>query len=244
MTMNPTTMPRLMAGLMTIGAALTMACEPSTTETEEPTEQEGSPEQQGAAEQETLILEERHGEALTQLGRGDHRQWLVESSGDDHQLLLLIHEAQGGPTEPGTYRFGDDETSAATCGICLRILSDCQAPASQGPCETTLMPSGGGEIEIEELGDGEDGHFRAVLRSVPLRPVQIDPSTLSTEVLTGDASDYMVEELLLDMDVHDMDLHQPCGGHGQLHGDHCHCDPGYQLNPADPLECVPEETLP
>jgi hypothetical protein len=31
-----------------------------------------------------------------------------------------------------------------------------------------------------------------------------------------------------------------CGGHGQLHGDHCHCDPGYRLDPQNPRNCIPQ----
>ncbi len=36
----------------------------------------------------------------------------------------------------------------------------------------------------------------------------------------------------------------PCGGHGEPHGDHCHCDEGYAPAPGDPHACVPEEPEP
>jgi hypothetical protein len=43
-------------------------------------------------------------------------------------------------------------------------------------------------------------------------------------------------------DVAIEDLSAPaeaCGGHGQLHGDHCDCDSGYRRDPNDPLMCIP-----
>ena len=36
---------------------------------------------------------------------------------------------------------------------------------------------------------------------------------------------------------------EECGGHGHLHGDVCHCDEGYVLDPDDPTNCVSEFTF-
>ncbi|MBZ5715871.1 hypothetical protein [Nannocystis pusilla] len=37
------------------------------------------------------------------------------------------------------------------------------------------------------------------------------------------------------------DAEQACGGNGELHGDHCHCDPGYMLS-KDEQSCLPAGT--
>lgn len=37
------------------------------------------------------------------------------------------------------------------------------------------------------------------------------------------------------------DAEQACGGNGEYHGDHCHCDPGYVLS-KDEQSCLPAET--
>ena len=221
----------LLAGLL-IGALWMVGCDGDDTDEEAET-----------TERSSSILEytENSSEALTQEGSDGHRQWLIESLGDNGQILLLIHEAQGGPTEPGTYPFGDEESSASTCGICLRVLTDCDSSQDgAGGCTTTLMPSGGGELEIEEIGHGEGGRFTAHLTDVPLHAVDINPQTLETTPADPDSEPLLWEAFSFDVEIQDMDADPPCGGHGQLHGDHCHCEPGYRVNPQDPLDCIAE----
>lgn len=35
-----------------------------------------------------------------------------------------------------------------------------------------------------------------------------------------------------------------CGGHGHVHDNECHCDEGYELDPADPLNCIASVPFP
>lgn len=39
---------------------------------------------------------------------------------------------------------------------------------------------------------------------------------------------------------HGHDHAEECGGYGHLHGDHCHCDDGYTVDPDDHTMCVAE----
>ena len=40
-------------------------------------------------------------------------------------------------------------------------------------------------------------------------------------------------------DTHDSGSHAAeCGGHGHLHGDHCHCDDGYEPSPSNERTCI------
>lgn len=65
----------------------------------------------------------------------------------------------------------------------------------------------------------------------------VDPPTDAATV-DGGALDSGPSDSGVSHDAGPPDSGVACGGHGSLHGDHCHCDEGYESPAADPLACV------
>jgi hypothetical protein len=166
--------------------------------------------------------------------------WVLEALDDDALLELQFYEAYGGPSSPGTVDITGTETSYATCGTCVVLRTGC-VTANQGfQCEKTFMPREGGEVRVDEIGSDEGDHLAGELVELTFREVTIADDYRTDTVSGGEA-------LRLDSWAFDVELEiveggsdDVCSGHGHLHGDHCHCDPGYRVDPDDSTKCIPE----
>ena len=147
-------------------------------------------------------------------------------------LRLENYAGFGGPQAPGRFVIDARDADYASCGLCLVLHTDCAGGGAR--CESTWMPvPDSGAVELTALGTGEDEAFSGRLEGLRFRPVSIDPMTYATTVLPGG------EEITLADWAFDTLLQVECSGHGHLHGNTCHCDPGYQTDPEDPGRCVP-----
>lgn len=165
--------------------------------------------------------------------------WLLEASDGGALLALEIYEAFGGPTSPAVVDITDAETSYATCGTCLILRTGCAAHGDHFHCERTFMPRAEGQVHFDALGAGAGERLTGTVLGLVFQEVSIRED-FQTELVEDGAV------LHLDMWGFDVPLEaldgagEECGGHGHLHGDHCHCDPGYRLDPNDPAQCIPE----
>ncbi len=100
------------------------------------------------------------------------------------------------------------------------------------------MPRAEGLIRFEEIGSQAGEQLKGEMVDITFQEVTISES-YQTQVVTDG------ESLHLDLWSFDIVLETPteaegeCGGHGQIHGDHCHCDEGYQLDANDSTRCIP-----
>jgi len=165
--------------------------------------------------------------------------WLLEAADGDAVLGLEIYEAFGGPTSPGVFDITDAETSYATCGTCVILQTGCVAHDDHFHCEHTFMPRAVGQVHIDAIGVDAGEPLTGQLLGLVLQEV-----TIGEDFETEPVDDGMV--LHLDAWGFDAQLEalggaeQECSGHGHMHGDQCHCDPGYRLDPEDPTQCIPE----
>jgi hypothetical protein len=166
------------------------------------------------------------------------RVWRLEAVDDDMVLRLEIYEAFGGPVSPDVVEITAVETNYATCGTCVVFQTGCVAHDDHFDCDRTFMPREGGQIALTSLG-AVGAQLTGGLVSLGLQEVTIGADYETQVVSDGDTldlDDWSFDVLLDAFGEPDV----ACGGHGELHGDHCHCDPGYGLDPEDPTLCIPE----
>ncbi len=100
-----------------------------------------------------------------------------------NMLVLENFANNGGPTEPGTYTIGENETSYQTCGLCLRLRKSCNYNnAGELVCGSTYMPKPGGTITIEALGDWSGEDFTVKLENVEMQQVVIGDDGVTTAI--------------------------------------------------------------
>lgn len=170
---------------------------------------------------------------------GEGRLWLLEGVSERERLVVLIDELFGGPTEPGVYAITAEETAYDTCGLCVLLQAGCHRLGSELLCEYEFMPRAQGEVELEVLGTAPGEPMVGELRGLVLQEVVIGPDFQTTPVVGGIELELMPWrfEAVIE-DAQEPPPQQVCGGHGHLHGNHCHCDPGYRLDPTNPLNCI------
>lgn len=164
--------------------------------------------------------------------------WLLEAGEGSTRLSLEIYEAFGGPVSPGVIEITETEANYATCGTCLLLRTGCTAHDDHFHCERTFMPRPEGEVHLDAMGNTTGERLTGELLDLTFLEVMIGED-LNTQAVAGG------EALHLDVWAFDAPLEalggadEECGGHGELHGDHCHCDPGYSLDPEDQTRCIP-----
>lgn len=163
------------------------------------------------------------------------RVWQLTAMGQTVVLRIEIWESDGGPTQPGTFELGADETSYATCGLCIVLETGCVAHGDHAHCERTFLPTAVGRVELQQLGE-TGGHMQGRLRDLVLREVRIGSSLETTDVPGGQT--LHIESWSFLAAVQEDEPAAECGGHGHSHGTYCHCDPGYRTDPADPMNCI------
>ena len=194
---------------------------------------EPEPETEPDPEPETeLTLADAEVAAQTLVNHDGHRVWLLDARADGHQLRLESYAEFGGPQAPGRFAIDAREADYATCGLCLVLRTDCADGGSA--CGATWMPvPDSGAVEFAALGVEEGEALTGAVEGLRLREVTIDPDNYTTTVVPDGA------EIALADWAFDASLEVECSGHGHMHGERCHCDPGYQTDPFDPGRCVP-----
>ena len=174
-------------------------------------------------------------------GEGGDHLWLLEAVQEGTILRLELYEAYGAPTQPGSVTLNAMETNYATCGTCIILQTGCEAHGDHLHCDATFMPEAGGTVNIDEIGTSVGSSLTGSLEGITFREVSIAQDYETSDVAGG-------QRLLLSPYNFDVTLEalggseptEECGGHGHLHGSHCHCDPGYQVDPQDPANCISE----
>ena len=164
----------------------------------------------------------------------------IGQAGSRAQMIIENLVNYGGRDMTGEYTIGADEQSYSTCGFCVLLETRCHSHGSDLHCEQTYMPKSG-RFTLTKLDREAQGRFAGQLDDVVFQRVTINPQTLETRPVAG------APEVRLSMSfVWDAPLvvrqapAQECGGHGHLHGDHCHCDAGYKVDPQDSKNCIPQ----
>jgi hypothetical protein len=101
------------------------------------------------------------------------------------------------------------------------------------------MPRAAGQVKLEAIGTSAGEQLTGELVDLVFQEVTISEN-YETQIVTDGA--------LLNFDMWSFDVtlgalngaSEECGGHGQIHGDHCHCDSGYRLDPEDSTQCIAE----
>lgn len=190
-------------------------------------------------EPEALDFDPETVRASTLLDDDGEQVWLIEAVDGSHVLRLENYAAFGGPTAPGRIAISEAEANYADCGLCLLLQADCVAHDDHFHCGPTFMPVPGvGEVELTAIGAAEGEAFAARVSGIELREVTIDPRTYATAAVPGGRR-LRLAEWSFEATLTAAPMSEECGGHGHLHGDHCHCDLGYVIDPADPMNCVP-----
>ncbi len=176
----------------------------------------------------------------------DSQQGLIWSylgyAGNSAQIEVQNYTTYGGPDALGSYIFSAADESLADCGVCVRLETQCHSHGDHLHCDKTYMPKAGASATFTALGRATGERFAGSLEGVIFQEVTIDPSTLATTPVAGApelrlAGDSFAWDEALRVEAPPAEV---CGGHGHLHGDACHCDAGYRLNPQDPRDCIPQ----
>ncbi len=175
--------------------------------------------------------------ALTYREQDGTGVWLLEAADGDTLLTFEIYENYGGPASPGTFDLAEVDSSYKTCGTCLVLETGCTAHDDHVHCQRTFMPRAQGKVRLDAIGENPGDAFSGQLLSLVF-----DEVTIAQDFTTGVVPDGRV--LHLEAWAFDTQLEgnsgpqEECGGHGHLHGDRCHCDPGYRPDPQEPMNCV------
>lgn len=167
------------------------------------------------------------------------RIWLLEAVDGGAVLSVELYESFGGPTAAGSVDITEEEASYATCGTCLILQTGCVAHDDHVHCEQTFMPRAEGRVHFDELGAAGGEDWSGELLGIVFQEVTIAEDYTTQVVADGD--EQHLDEWTFDVVLADLDGgEEECSGHGHLHGDVCHCDTGYQLDPNDSTKCIPE----
>lgn len=166
------------------------------------------------------------------------QSWYLEAIHEDRILTILLDPAYDGPSAPGLFEIGSSETNYATCGICIRLETGCVPEGRAFRCEKSFMPAPQGTLTLTSMGHSTGQSFAGALEDILFNEVNIHPDTFATTVISG-GEEYLLDTFSFNEEVLNLTPPVVCGGHGHRHGNHCHCDPGYRVDPQDPLNCIP-----
>jgi len=167
------------------------------------------------------------------------RVWVMEGLDGLYVLSVEFYERYGAPTAPGTYPVQQHETDYATCGTCIILATECTMNGQSLSCAKELMPRAEGEVFLSAMGTSPGQRITGELRSLVFQEVTRASDYTTTVVAGGDVMDLSL--WAFDMELNPLEGPGPvCGGHGHPHGNVCHCDPGYQTDPTDPMNCIPQ----
>jgi hypothetical protein len=154
--------------------------------------------------------------------------WVYEATSVPFTVKIENYSEYGGPTMTGTYTLRTEDSDYASCGFCLLLR--------RGNERYLPVISAGQTVTITALSKVTGERFAGTVNQpLEFRQVTINPQTFATtDVPNG-------KRLLAAGFTFNAVLQPPvCGGHGHLHGNTCHCDPGYMLDPTNPANCIPQ----
>jgi hypothetical protein len=166
--------------------------------------------------------------------------WVIEATDDTYLLQMELYEAYGGPTTPGVVPITDNETSYHSCGTCLLLQTGCEAHDDHFHCDGTFMPMAQGELHLDVLDMEVGGRIEGDTHDIVFQEVLIDEDLNTLPVPGGRQMALEDLQFALTLDPLQSEPTEECGGHGHLHGSECHCDDGYQVDPEDSANCIPE----
>jgi hypothetical protein len=168
---------------------------------------------------------------------GGQSYWVVEGLDEGTHIQVELYPEYGGPDQAGTHTLGQDDESYATCGTCVVLRTGCVLSGGFYDCERTFMPIAGASLQLDQIGDAEGGKLVGSLEDVTFEQVTIERDFSTTPV--EDGASHTLARWAFDVVLGGSDIPEPeCSGHGHLHGNTCHCDPGYTLDPNDSGRCV------
>ena len=83
-------------------------------------------------------------------GQGD-AVYIVQAVAGDVVLRLEGYVGFGAPETPAVVAIDDDETSYASCAVCVIVQTGCAAHDNHFHCSETLMPAAAGQVEFSTL---------------------------------------------------------------------------------------------
>lgn len=172
----------------------------------------------------TVVLVQSAAEYST--AQGGDQVWRFGGISSPFIVNLENYSRYGGPTTAGRYTLRPEDSSYQSCAFCLMLRrgSERYMPV--------FVP--GKTVTYTSLGTRPNERFSgAIDHQIELRQVTIDPRTFSTsDVANG-------KRLVLNGFSFSAVIEPPeCGGNGHLHGNVCHCDPGFRLDPTNPRNCI------
>ena len=112
--------------------------------------------------------------------------WVNSRVNPTQWLDIESYTEWGGPTQPGTYTFTDQDASYKTCSLCIVAYVEYESPT--GWVEKAFMPVGGtsGQAVITSIDTKPNptGSFAGSL-DVMMREVKIDEKTWETTPVEG-----------------------------------------------------------
>lgn len=196
---------------------------------------------QGTEEPPALMFEPTVQRGAVGAGEDGAHLWLLEAEDGATILRLELYEAYGAPTQPGSVTLAPIETNYATCGTCIIVQTGCSAHGDHFHCQRTFMPEAQGSVSIESIGTSVGSTLSGSLDDIMLREVTIAENYETTPVASGQR--HYLSSWAFDTTLEALDggggEEPECGGHGHLHGDQCHCDAGYKVDPQNPANCIP-----
>ncbi len=201
------------------------------------TEGEGSDDEIEVGDEAALSFNPSTVQASSVTANDGTRAWMLEAVDGDVVLSIELYEAFGGLTTPGAAPLTSPETSYSTCGTCLILGTECVPHGDHYDCARVFMPRAEGEVRLDAIGAGDGQQLSGELLGLVFQEVTI-AANYDTQIVAGG------ELIYLDMWAFDTTLQgssgpeEECGGHGQMHFDHCDCDPGYTPDPQNPLNCI------
>lgn len=186
------------------------------------------------------------GDVTAQVGETEAHEHLWNLQGVDDGIIINVemYEQFGARTTPGEVELEGDELNYATCGTCVLMRTGCEAHGDHFHCDHTFMATGG-HVDLEAIGTAEGETLAGALHDIGFQEVTIDSETYqSTPVADGETYELDAWDFDVTLEAmghsHGGGGDEECGGHGHLHGDHCHCDDGYVQDPNDASQCIPE----
>ncbi len=192
----------------------------------------------GPQDEEELNFSSPNARAATGAAEDGGQVWLLEASGGDAVLTLELYEGFGGPTSPGVVAMTNAETNYATCGTCLILQTGCYAHDDHFHCERTFMPRAEGQVRFDVIGANAGDRLAGELQELVFQEVSIGADFQTAPV--DDGAVLRLATWAFDVTLSTLGGSEgECGGHGHMHGNTCHCDPGYRLDPDNPALCIP-----
>lgn len=186
-----------------------------------------------------LDLSSASTQANVQIAQDNTKVWQLTAQDGNILLGMEIYESFGGVTTPGTVELTDKETDYASCGTCLILQTGCNAHGDHFHCEHTFMPRAEGQVRIDDIGSSLGESLSGQLSGLVFQEVSIDDNYQTVPVVDGEIRRLDSWSFNVSLESSIM-TNEECGGHGQLHGEHCHCDQGYRPSSQDPTQCIPE----